>query len=79
MRLPHGHHPLEDHLVRHHLTATCSALLLAVAVVVPGTLPAAATTPDDRGEVEQRQGEVQQGLQASREDLEGVSVELIAA
>ena len=65
--------------MRHHLTATCSALLLAVAVVVPGTLPAAATTPDDRGEVEQRQGEVQQGLQASREDLEGVSVELIAA
>ena len=65
--------------MRHPLTAACSALLLTVGVLVPGTLPAAATGPDDRGEVEQRQGEVQQGLESSRVDLEGVSAELIAA
>ncbi len=65
--------------MRHHLTAACSALLLAAAVVVPWGLPATASTPDDRGEVEERQGQVQEGLQSSREDLEHVSADLVAA
>ncbi len=65
--------------MRHHLTAACSALLLAAAVAVPGALPAAATTPDDRGEVEERQGQVQEGLEQSREDLTHVDAELVAA
>lgn len=59
------------------LVATGSAMLLGVAVLVPTGLPASASP--DREDVEQRQDEVQQGLEQSREDREHVSAELVGA
>ena len=59
------------------LVAAGSALLLGAAVLVPSGLPASASP--DREDVEQRQDEVQQGREQSRDSLEHVSAELIAA
>ncbi|MFC7164145.1 hypothetical protein ACFQL5_17795, partial [Aquipuribacter hungaricus] len=52
------------------------ALLWVVAVL---GAPAAATTPEERDEVEQRQGEVRADLDTSRQDLDEVGAELVAA
>lgn len=60
------------------LVGTVSVVVLGAAVLVPVGLPAYAS-PDDRDDVEQRQEEVQEGLQRSREDLEHVNADLVAA
>lgn len=62
--------------MRRHLIATSTALLLAA---VAGLAPASASTPDDRDEVEERQGQVQEGLESSRGALDLVGAELAAA
>ncbi len=59
------------------LVATGSAVLLGLAVLVPTGLPASASP--DREDVEQRQDEVQQGLEQSQDDLAHVTGELVAA
>lgn len=59
------------------MNAGCLAVLLVMGAVLNG--PAAASTPEDREDVEQRQGEVQQGLEASRQALDEVGAELLAA
>lgn len=59
------------------VVATGSAVLLGLAVLVPTGLPASASP--DRGDVEERQDEVQQGLDSSQDDLEHVNGELVAA
>lgn len=60
------------------LVAAGSAVLLGAVVLVPTGLPAAAAGPD-REDVEQRQDEVEQGLDQAAEDLEHVDAELLAA
>ncbi|MFC3689221.1 peptidoglycan DD-metalloendopeptidase family protein [Aquipuribacter hungaricus] len=65
--------------MRNHVRGrSCCAVLLAMAVVL-GTPAAASTTPEDREGVEQRQGEVREGLDSSRQELDEVGAELSAA